>query len=111
MCKEAAMATLTHRIELELAARELLPLADICGRRVRCLEGRVWITLDGDPRDVFLGPGESFVVDRGGVTLVHAMEPARLRLDAGGDARQFASPGWWRALTAAARAPTSLAAV
>jgi hypothetical protein len=114
--REATMATLTHRIELQLGGDEVLPLADIRGRRLCCIDGTVWITLDRDLRDIFLRPGESFVVDRNGVTLLHALAPARLRLDAvAGAAVPAATRGWRRALARAvarllpARAPASLA--
>jgi len=105
------MATLTHRIDLRLAGDELLPMKNIRGRRLRCLEGSVWITLDHDLRDIFLQPGECFIVDRDGVTLVHALAPARLCLDDG-----VAPPAaGWRSLPALlgrllpARQPASLA--
>ena len=98
------MATLTHRIDLQLGGDELLPLTDIRGRRLCCVDGSVWITLDHDPRDIVLSPGDSFVVDRDGVTLLHALSPARLRLDAGGTVAALAmTRGWRRALARAAR--------
>jgi hypothetical protein len=101
---EATMATLTHRIDLQLGGDEVLPLADIRGRRLCCIDGTVWITLDRDLRDIFLRPGESFVVDRDGVTLLHALAPARVRLDAGGTVAALAvTRGWRRALARAAR--------
>jgi hypothetical protein len=109
--KEIQMATLTHRIDVRLAGDELLPMKNIRGRRLRCLEGSVWITLDRDLRDIFLQAGECFVVDRDGMTLVHALAPARLRLD---DAAAAPAAGWrgllarlWRLLPA--RQPASLA--
>lgn len=87
------MATLTHRTEMQMAGREILALDRIEGTRLHCLEGSVWITLDHDLRDIFLKPGDSFVVDRGGVTLVHALVPARVSVE---QTRDAAAPAWLR---------------
>lgn len=114
--KELAMATLTYGTELQLAGEELLGLADIRGARVRCVEGSVWLTLERDLRDIFLNAGESFVVDRDGLTLLHALAPARLRVEVAGDAARLAARGgrplaaarWLRRVLAAV-APARLA--
>ena len=37
------------------------------GHRVCCLDGKVWITQQGDRRDVILNAGECFVLDRRGL--------------------------------------------
>jgi hypothetical protein len=84
------MATLIQRTEVELADGELLGLTNVRGARLHCVEGSVWLTLDRDCRDIFLGPGERFVVDRSGLTLLHAMAPARLRVDFCADAARSA---------------------
>ena len=97
------MATLTHRTELELAAEELLGLEDIRGKRLRCVEGNVWLTLDHDLRDIFLAPGDSFVVDRGGATLLHALAPTRLIVENACVAAARGSSGLWRSAVATLR--------
>jgi hypothetical protein len=98
------MATLTQRTELELAAEELLALHDARGTRLRLVEGSVWLTLDHDLRDVFLGPGKSFVVDRDGVTLLHALAPTRLLVESAADAAVLLPwSGWRRAVASLAR--------
>lgn len=61
-----------------LRGRATLPLMDTKGQRVACLEGRIWITLQHDPRDVVLEPGECFVIDKPGLTLVFALQDAIL---------------------------------
>ena len=63
----------TH--ELDRAAITLHP-ADVVrlgaarGRRIESVFGRIWVTLDGDPRDIVLDPGEGFSVDRDGDVLI-----------------------------------------
>ena len=53
------------------------------GRRVECLSGSLWITQDGDRRDIVLSAGEAFDFDRSGVALLSAFADSRyLLLDA-----------------------------
>ena len=53
------------------------------GRRVELVSGSLWITQDGDLRDVVLGPGEAFDFDRRGDALLSAFADSRyLLLDA-----------------------------
>lgn len=94
------MATLTHRTELQLAKQELLGLDDLRGTRLLCIEGNVWLTLDRDLRDIFLKPGDSFVVDRDGVTLLHALAPTRLQIEGGAQAEAHPPASGWRSAVA-----------
>jgi Protein of unknown function (DUF2917) len=48
-------------------------LADGRGALVRVEAGKVWITQDGDRKDVFLRAGESFRIERDGLTLVSVL--------------------------------------
>jgi hypothetical protein len=58
------------------------------GRRIECLSGAIWITQDGDLRDIVLGTGEAFDFDRAGDALVSAFADSRyLVLDTCGPAR------------------------
>lgn len=41
--------------------------------------GTVWLTQDGDVRDIILRAGESFRVDRDGTVLVQALNDAAVR--------------------------------
>ena len=53
------------------------------GHRVECLSGSLWITQDGDPRDIVLGPGQGFSFDRSSEALLSAFDDSRyLLLDA-----------------------------
>jgi hypothetical protein len=47
------------------------------GKRVECLSGSLWITQDGDQRDVLLGSGEAFEFDRRGEALMSALADSR----------------------------------
>lgn len=72
------MNLVSHPAPTRLAHRKVLDLRDRTGDRVECLDGSVWITQDGDPRDVVLDAGESFTLDRPGTALVYALEDARV---------------------------------
>jgi hypothetical protein len=47
------------------------------GQRVECLSGWLWITQDGDRRDIVLGSGDGFEFDRPGNALVSALDDSR----------------------------------
>lgn len=47
---------------------------------VVCLQGSLWITHDGDTKDILLDAGEHHGVDRSTRMLIHALESARVRL-------------------------------
>lgn len=65
---------------LALAAGQLLGLDDARGTTIRPRGGNVWITLEGEPLDFVVGPGEAFVVTRGGLTLVQALGATQVAL-------------------------------
>ena len=48
----------------------------IRGERFACLSGCVWVTVDGDIKDVVLSAGESWIADRAGHLMLTALEPA-----------------------------------
>src|SRR6185369_5386507 len=53
------------------------------GRRVEVVSGAIWITQDGDPRDIVLQDGDAFDFDRVGDALLSAFADSRyLVLDA-----------------------------
>ena len=50
-----------------------LQVRDGSGQRVCCVDGKVWITQEGDQRDVILNAGECFVLDRHGLAIIGAL--------------------------------------
>ena len=59
-----------------LQRRQTFRLRGRSGERIECRRGSVWITQDGDPRDVVLGPCEAFTLDRRGTAVVSALQDA-----------------------------------
>ena len=59
---------------IHLRRGQPLRLENGYGRRISVLEGHVWVTQDGDPRDVVLGAGEDFRFDRPVSALVSALD-------------------------------------
>lgn len=68
----------------DLTAGSILRLRDGQGLAVVVFEGLVWITQSGDRRDIVLAAGESFSVDRPGLTLVQAFRDSKLMVVEGG---------------------------
>lgn len=57
---------------LSLAGGEVLRVVDGCNLLVHVWQGSLWITQDGDRRDIVLAASESFRLDRNGVALAKA---------------------------------------
>jgi hypothetical protein len=74
----------------EIDPSDGLALEDASGRTVTCVSGSVWLTMEGDTRDVVLEPGASFVIDRDGLTLLAAQRPSEVRVSAQNQPRT-----WW----------------
>jgi hypothetical protein len=65
----------------ELAADGVLRVRWPLGQTVRCLTGSVWLTLDGDNRDIVLSAGAEHRCDRNSMLLIQAIGgDARLRI-------------------------------
>jgi hypothetical protein len=60
----------------DLAPGELVQLDGARGTSLRVTRGMLWITLEDDVRDVVLSAGDTFTIDRGGLTLVEAQNAA-----------------------------------
>ena len=77
---------------LALKQRDTLTLEAARGALVRCLEGLVWITQDGDRADHIVAAGDSFRVDRDGAVILQATRPARVAIES---PHEDASGRWW----------------
>lgn len=64
-----------------LTAGRTVRLRRARGLKVACLRGTVWITQDGDLRDIIVGSGEAFTVDRDGLLLIHAFGAAAIAIE------------------------------
>ena len=67
-----------QRIATKLDTHAVMRVFDGKGRGLAVLDGLVWVTQDGDRRDIFVGRGESFTFDRPGLAIVEALEPTHL---------------------------------
>jgi len=84
LMQEEAPMTAPLDMPVYLKARELLPIEDGTGLEVKSLGGDLWITQAGDPEDNIVHAGQSFVLDRPGLTLVTALlGPAMLIVQPG----------------------------
>jgi hypothetical protein len=63
-----------------LAHHQIHAVASFQGGLIECTEGSVWLTHDGDCRDVLLQAGQSHVADRGGRLIIYAMATSAVRL-------------------------------
>lgn len=68
-----------RRVVEEMQAGRLLAIKER-GVIVTCVEGTLWITRDGDRKDIVLAAGESFENTRPGRVLVQALAASRVHL-------------------------------
>jgi|RhiMetdeSRZDD1v2_1073273.scaffolds.fasta_scaffold1824761_2 hypothetical protein len=82
---------------VRLAARTVHCIEGGKGLQITAVAGAVWLTQDGDPRDVVLTKGQSFILDRHGRTVVYALKDAAIAVGPAGHitAAQFAVPAAW----------------
>jgi hypothetical protein len=74
---ELAMSTRLNpssRFHVSLPTRSIFAVPDGAGVGIECRSGSVWLTLDRDPRDIVLAPGERFVSTEHRRVLVSALE-------------------------------------
>ena len=87
-----------NRDGLCLKRRQVVKLRGAIGHIVVCDSGSVWVTQDGDARDVVLSTDESFTLDRNGPVLVQAFEQSAITVrQPDARARAFGLPAFLRA--------------
>jgi hypothetical protein len=85
-----------------LKKHQHLRMHDACGWTVHAVGGTLWITQDGDMRDIVLEAGQSFVIDRKDTAVLsplneaqvvlkrgHCRQPARNRAEQSRSSRAF----------------------
>jgi len=78
--KEIGMNIELNQDGLCLKRNQVVTVRRGIGHSIVCDSGTVWVTQDGDPRDIILRAGESFTIDRNGPTLVQAFEPGSISI-------------------------------
>ena len=61
---------------------QTVELIDAAGATAALDEGSLWITMDGDQRDIVLEPGQTWTIERNDRTLLHAEAPSTVRISA-----------------------------
>ena len=68
------MACFKHGTIIDLAARESVSLPNVRGTALRVTRGAVWITQENDTQDIVLRAGDTWVVEKNGLTILEAQE-------------------------------------
>ena len=63
-----------------LKPHQLLKVRRRIGHTLVCHSGSVWLTQHHDARDIVLGAGESFALDRSGLVLAQALEQSAISI-------------------------------
>lgn len=72
------METVRHAVTL--GQGDILRITDSRGLLVQVAQGRIWLTEEGDRRDIVVGPGHAHRLERAGLALVYALEPVVVSL-------------------------------
>ncbi|MGH8728753.1 MAG: DUF2917 domain-containing protein [Burkholderiales bacterium] len=83
--KDATLHIAAGAARINLSKGRLIRVQDGEGFRIRCYSGSLWITQERDGRDMILRAGNAFIIDRPGLTLVHALANAQVAVE---DARR-----------------------
>ena len=70
------MACFEYGTIVDLATRDVVTLPDMRSATLRVTRGTLWITQQDDTQDIVLRPGDSWVVERNGLTIVEAQNDA-----------------------------------
>jgi hypothetical protein len=83
--------------KVDLRSHESLAFADIEGTALAVTSGTLWITQEHDTSDVVLGPGDVWMVERDGLTIIEAQNDASFRALGRAFERAWKARGtsWW----------------
>lgn len=84
MHTEIAMKHVLEIKPIRLPARSIQRLESAKGQQITCLGGVVWVTQANDNRDIILSKGQSFIIDRKGLTVVFALKEAAIAMGPAG---------------------------
>jgi hypothetical protein len=76
-----------HVLEVQpirLPARAVHRLDGAKGQQITSLAGVVWVTQANDNRDIILSQGQSFIIDRKGLTVVFALKDSAIAVGPAG---------------------------
>jgi len=76
-----------HVLEIQpirLSARSVHRLDGAKGQQITCLGGLAWVTQANDSRDILLSKGQSFIIDRKGLTVIYALKEAAIAVGPAG---------------------------
>ncbi len=96
------MISRSQRLSLDLPDQAVFTLPDAHQVDIECRQGALWITLDNDPRDIVLAPGEHFHAESHKRALVTAVGESSVRFSgermmlAPGPPPAARSPSPWR---------------
>jgi len=72
---------------LPLAHKATMRIDDPAGLEITCTQGSIWLTLDGNLRDIILTAGtaeDRFVTDQHRVAILYALQPSQIAVAAAG---------------------------
>ena len=84
---------------LDLMPHQAIALPDIEGTALAVTRGTLWITQEDDTRDVVLGAGDLWMVERDGLTIIEAQNDASFRAVGHAFEREWNAAhaqSWWR---------------
>ena len=97
--------------ELCIKRRQILNVRGGIGHVIACHSGSIWVTQEGDLRDIILGAGESFALERKGPVLVQALEQSAISFERSTPGVRKLDAGAWSRRGGANYAPhTAIAA-
>lgn len=67
-------------VTIKLETPQLLKIQNGMDWHIVCHSGEIWLTQENDSEDVILRQGQSFTLNRGGVTLLGAITTAELEI-------------------------------